>query len=81
MNNECFVIQPISDLKFTKRFDDIYKPAIESVGLLAYRVDLDPMLKYLSKILNLKLKMQKYALRIYRLIIQMFGMSLGMLLL
>ena len=45
MNNECFVIQPISDLKFTKRFDDIYKPAIESVGLFAYRVDLDPMVK------------------------------------
>lgn len=81
MNNECFVIQPISDLKFTKRFDDIYKPAIESVGLLAYRVDLDPRLKYLSRTLNLKLRMQKYALRIYRLIIQMFGMSLGMLLL
>ena len=45
MNNECFVIQPLSDIKFTKRFDDIYKPAIESIGLTAYRVDLDPHVK------------------------------------
>ena len=42
MNQECFVIQPISDTKFTKRYDDIYKPAIEATGLNAYRVDLDP---------------------------------------
>ena len=41
----CFVIQPISDTRFTKRFDDIYKPAIESTGLKAYRVDLDPSVK------------------------------------
>ena len=81
MNNECFVIQPISDLKFTKRFDDIYKPAIESVGLLAYRVDLDPMVKIPIEDIESKIKNAKYALRIYRLIIQMFGMSLGMLLL
>ncbi|KAA6306372.1 hypothetical protein EZS27_041973 [termite gut metagenome] len=45
MNKECFVIQPISDEKFTKRYDDIYKPAIETVGLSAYRVDLDPTVK------------------------------------
>lgn len=45
MNQECFVIQPISDTKFTKRYDDIYKPAIEATGLNAYRVDLDPTVK------------------------------------
>lgn len=45
MSNECFVIQPISDVKFTKRYDDIYKPAIETVGLSSYRVDLDPAVK------------------------------------
>ena len=45
MNQECFVIQPISDTKFTKRYDDIYKPAIEAAGLKAYRVDLDPTVK------------------------------------
>lgn len=45
MNKECFVIQPISDTKFTKRYDDIYKPAIEATGFNAYRVDLDPTVK------------------------------------
>lgn len=30
-----------SNEKFTKRYDDIYKPAIETVSLSAYRVDLD----------------------------------------
>ena len=45
MNQECFVIQPISDTKFKKRYDDIYKPAIEATGLNAYRVDLDPTVK------------------------------------
>lgn len=38
----CFVIQPFDGGKFDKRFDDIYKPAIEAVGLVAYRVDKDP---------------------------------------
>jgi len=38
----CFVIQPFDAGKFDKRFEDIYKPAIESAGLEAYRVDKDP---------------------------------------
>lgn len=38
----CFVIQPFDAGKFDKRFDDVYKPAIEAVGLEAYRVDRDP---------------------------------------
>ncbi|MFO1154722.1 MAG: hypothetical protein U1E42_13835 [Rhodospirillales bacterium] len=38
----CFVIQPIDSGKFDKRFQDIYKPAIEAAGLEAYRVDHDP---------------------------------------
>ena len=37
----CFVIQPF-DSKFDKRYDDIYKPALEQAGLDAYRVDRDP---------------------------------------
>ncbi|MFD1555235.1 nucleoside 2-deoxyribosyltransferase [Paraburkholderia silviterrae] len=36
----CFVIQPFSDL-YNKRFDDLYKPAIEAAGMTAYRVDQD----------------------------------------
>lgn len=38
----CFVIQPFDSGKFDKRFDDVYKPAIELAGLEAYRVDRDP---------------------------------------
>lgn len=38
----CFVIQPFDKGRFDKRFSDILKPAIESCGLEAYRVDLDP---------------------------------------
>ena len=37
----CFVIQPF-DTVFNNRFKDIYKPAIEKVGLKAYRTDCDP---------------------------------------
>ena len=38
----CFVIQPFDAGKFDKRFDDVYKPAIEAANLEAYRVDRDP---------------------------------------
>jgi hypothetical protein len=38
----CFVIQPFDSGKFDKRFDDVYRPAIEGAGLEAYRVDRDP---------------------------------------
>lgn len=38
----CFVIQPFDNGKFDKRFEDIFKPAIEAAGLEAYRVDKDP---------------------------------------
>ncbi|WP_040512402.1 hypothetical protein [Limnobacter sp. MED105] len=38
----CFVIQPFDSGKFDKRFNDIYRPAIEAAGLEAYRVDQDP---------------------------------------
>ena len=38
----CFVIQPFDSGKFDKRFDDVYKPALEDAGLEAYRVDRDP---------------------------------------
>lgn len=56
MSRECFVIQPISDLKFTKRYDDIYRPAIEVVGLSAYRVDLDPAVKIPIENIESKIK-------------------------
>ena len=38
----CFVIQPFDSGKFDKRFEDIYKPALEQAGIEPYRVDQDP---------------------------------------
>jgi hypothetical protein len=38
----CFVIQPFDAGKFDKRFEQVFKPAIEAAGLEAYRVDKDP---------------------------------------
>jgi len=45
MDRLCFVIQPIKAGKFTKRYDDVFKPVIESAGLQPYRVDLDNSVK------------------------------------
>ena len=38
----CFVIQPFDGGRFDKRFNDVYKPALEKVGFVPYRVDRDP---------------------------------------
>ena len=40
--NRCFCIQPFDGGIFDKRFDDVFKPAIEAAGLEPYRVDRDP---------------------------------------
>ncbi len=40
--DKCFCIQPFDGGKYDKRFDDIFKPAIEKAGLEPYRVDRDP---------------------------------------
>ncbi len=37
----CFVIQPFDSGKYDKRYQGIYKPAIEAAGLVPYRVDND----------------------------------------
>ena len=38
----CFVIQPFDGGKFDKRFNDVFKPALEQAGFEPYRVDRDP---------------------------------------
>lgn len=38
----CFVIQPFDSGKYDKRFEDVFKPAINAAGLNPYRVDMDP---------------------------------------
>lgn len=43
MNDYCFVIQPFDDGgKFDKRYNEVYKSAIEKAGIEAYRIDNDP---------------------------------------
>lgn len=37
----CFIIQPFDNGKFDKRYEDIFRPAIEECGLSPYRVDKD----------------------------------------
>lgn len=37
----CFVIQPFDRGKYDKRYEGVFKPAIEAAGLVAYRVDRD----------------------------------------
>jgi hypothetical protein len=37
----CFVIQPFDSAKYDKRYDDIYRLAIEAAGFEPYRVDKD----------------------------------------
>lgn len=32
----CFVIQPFDSAKYDKRYDDIYRPAIEAAGFEPY---------------------------------------------
>lgn len=41
MTKICFVIQPFDSAKYDKRYDDIYRPAIEAAGFEPYRVDKD----------------------------------------
>jgi len=38
----CFVMQPFDGAEFDKRYDEIYKSAIEEAGFEPYRVDRDP---------------------------------------
>jgi nucleoside 2-deoxyribosyltransferase len=38
----CFVMQPFDGGVFDRRFEEVFKPAIEAAGLEAYRVDQDP---------------------------------------
>lgn len=44
-SNYCFVIQPITEKKYKKRYEDVYVPAVKAAGLTPYRVDLDPSVR------------------------------------
>lgn len=40
--DKCFVIQPFDKGKYDDRYEDVFKPSIESCGLIPYRIDQDP---------------------------------------
>lgn len=73
--NYCFVIQPISDEKYDKRFVDIYEPAILNANITAYRVDQDSTVRDIIQSIEKKLMLPLFALLIFLLIILMFGMN------
>ena len=39
--DKCFIIQPFDKDKFDRRFEDIFKPAINKANLEPYRIDQD----------------------------------------
>lgn len=74
----CFMIQPFDGGKFDKRYEDVFKPAIEAAGLEAYRVDNDDLATVPIDMIEEKLERQRYVLLILHWITQMFGMKLVM---
>lgn len=78
MDEFCFMIQPFDRGKFDKRYEDVFKAAIEETGLEAYRVDNDDLATVPIDMIEKKLKQQLYVLRILPWITQMFGMKLVM---
>jgi hypothetical protein len=42
IKKSCFVIQPFDKGEYDERFDQVILPAIQEVGLEAYRADRDP---------------------------------------
>lgn len=51
----CFVIQPFNSL-YDKRFDSLYKPAIEAAGMTPYRVDQDASATVLVEAIETNIK-------------------------
>ena len=45
----CFVIQPFDAGEYDRRFNEVYRPALEQVDLEVYRVDEDPSAEILIK--------------------------------
>ena len=58
----CFVIQPFDGDKYDKRFDEIIKPTVESLGYLAYRIDRDPTADILIESIEHKIKSSDFCI-------------------
>ena len=51
----CFIIQPFDSGEFDRRFNEVYKPALEQVDLEVYRVDQDPSAEILIEAIERKI--------------------------
>ena len=60
--NFCFVIQPIRDNKYDKRYEDVFMPAIQNAGLAAYRVDKDSAVRNIIDEIEKKISMSTLCL-------------------
>lgn len=58
----CFVIQPIRDNKYDKRYEDVFIPAIQNAGLKAYRVDKDSSVRNIIDEIEKKISMSTLCL-------------------
>lgn len=56
MKEYCFVIQPYDGGDFDNRYDDIIKPALESCGMEAYRVDRDPYVEIAVSVIEERIR-------------------------
>lgn len=56
MKEYCFVIQPYDGGDFDNRYDDIIKPALESCGIEAYRVDRDPYVEIAVSVIEERIR-------------------------
>lgn len=56
MKEYCFVIQPYDGGDFDNRYDDIIKPALESCGVEAYRVDRDPYVEIAISVIEERIR-------------------------
>ncbi len=51
----CFVIQPFND-EDDRRYDEVYKPALEEAGVEPYRVDRDPTVTVLIETIEKRIR-------------------------
>jgi len=58
----CFVMQPFDGDKYDKRFDEIIKPTVESLGYLAYRIDRDSTADILIESIEHKIKTSDFCI-------------------
>lgn len=56
MKEYCFVIQPYDGGDFDNRYDDIIKPAFESCGIEAYKVDRDPYVEIAVSVIEERIR-------------------------